>query len=375
VPIVPRILAVDDEPDALRNELTLGLGDRAVGEVVHPRDVTLQHLEENDLVLVDYLLENWPERDTATLAMQPVSGLALAVLLREHLDKSPHQNRLTAFALHTAHLQEVRGRLPGSAREHLIARLNNLEWAFSKTSIGRWDQMVVLAGAVRQLPHAWGDSGAAEVKALKLLELVDDVAWFDHARRTVRACQPPIHDLSGGAHGLLFARWLLHQVMPYPSFLWRAEWLAARLRITLDSLRKVNLEGGALAQDLDRLKYRGVLADFVGERWWRAAVEDYVWNLTNGRSIDVDTLHAALHEKTGVTFEALPADAAIVCLGPELQPTGAVIAASNAVRVRPDQWPSFADDAWTSLELARSDAALRAIVDHLDEDRLAGGTS
>ena len=110
---LPRVLAVDDQPDDLRAQLKLGLGDRAIGEVLHPREVELRHLEEADLVLVDYLLTNWPERDAATLAMQPASGLALAVLLREHVDKS-QQDRLTAFALHSGHLEQVRGRLPAT---------------------------------------------------------------------------------------------------------------------------------------------------------------------------------------------------------------------------------------------------------------------
>jgi|SRR5438445_11740771 len=370
---LPRVLAVDDQPDDLRAQLKLGLGDRAIGEVLHPREVELRHLEEADLVLVDYLLTNWPERDAATLAMQPASGLALAVLLREHVDKS-QQDRLTAFALHSGHLEQVRGRLPATVGEHLIARLNNLEWAFPKGNGSRWDQMIVLAGAVRQLPRKWppGDHAASEKEALKLLGLAEDASWFDRARRNVRACQPPIHDLSGGAHGLLFVRWLLHQIMPYPSFLWREEWVAARLRLTVASLRQITEEGAQLASDLAAMTYGGVLGGFLGQRWWRAALEDFVWNLTNGRSVDIDTLHAALRERTKVALEALPADASIVCLGADFSPTGTFISAADAVRLRPDQWPTFADDAWTSVNLARADAFLGAIVDPIDDARVTG---
>ena len=97
---LPKILAIDDEPDNLRNELKLGLGDRATGEVLHPQDVDLQHLKEADLVLVDYILTNWVEREEASLSMQPVNGLALAAVLRECVDCS-QQDRLTAFALHS----------------------------------------------------------------------------------------------------------------------------------------------------------------------------------------------------------------------------------------------------------------------------------
>lgn len=371
---LPSILAVDDEPDALRNDLKLGLGDRGTGEVLHPRDVELRHLEAADLVLVDFVLTNWAEREGAALAMRPANGLALAAVLREHVDQS-QQDRITAFALHSGHLEQVRGRLPAAAREHLIARLNNLEWAFSKDKGSRWSQMITLADSVRMLPRKWpaGDHGASENEALKLLGLPEDAAWFDRARRSVRGCQPPIHDLSGGAHGLVFVRWLLHQIMPYPTFLWSAEWVAARLRITVESLLKIEEEAGPLATQLGALAYRGVLAGFLGKRWWRGALEEYVWNLTSGRSVDVDSLHAALRERTKVEFEALPVDAAIVCLSPELQPTGKFIAATDAVRLRPDQWPTFADDAWTSIALARSDMSFRASVDPVDEGRVAEG--
>lgn len=367
----PRILVVDDRPDDVAGEVRLGLGNRARSTVVHPRDVGLQDLEAADLVLVDYLLEEWPERDDVVVGLNPANGIALSVVFREHVDRSEN-DRLTAFALHSGHLGEVRARLPRSAREHLIARLNNLEWAFSKDSGERWGQMIVLARAVRQLPRKWpaGDYAVSETEALKLLGLAEKAAWFDRARRNVRACQPPIYDLSGGAHGLLFVRWMLHQVMPYPSFLWREEWVAARLRLTMDSLREIVREKSKLGRDLQAMSYRGLLAGFLGPRWWRAALEEYVWNLTNGRSVDVDTLHSALHKRTGVKFKALPADASIVCLDSEFRPTGEFISAENAVRLRPDQWPTFADDAWTSLARAGRDRSLYAVVDPLDETRV-----
>jgi hypothetical protein len=371
---LPTILAVDDDPDSVRNELKVGLGDRARGKTLHPQDVELHDLEEADLVLVDYIISNWTERSGVALSLQPANGLALAAVLREHVDRSPH-DQLTAFALHSAHLDDIRGRFPGARKEPLIARLINLEWAFPKTAGARWEQMITLASSVRQLPRNWpaGDQGGAEAAALSLLGLPEDVAWFDRARRNVGACHPPIHDLSGGAHGLLFVRWVLHQVMPYPTFLWSEHWVAARLRMSVGSFQGILGEGGKLGTDLEAMEYKGVLAGFQGRRWWRGALEDYVWNLTSGRSLDVDSLHAALRERTKVAFEPLQADASIVCLGTDLEPTGEFISASGAVRLRPDQWPAFAEDAWTSVQLARSDASLRSSVDPIDEVQLVEG--
>ena len=118
-----------------------------------PRDVELSYLEHADLVLVDFRLDNWSERDAqTTVSLQPATGLALAALLREHVDRSA-RNRLTGFALHSGHLDDIQGRLPAVAAQHVIARLNNLEWAFPKTEPRRFEQMISLASAVRRLPR------------------------------------------------------------------------------------------------------------------------------------------------------------------------------------------------------------------------------
>ena len=368
---VPTILAIDDDPEELDSSMRAALGEKARMIVLHPRDVEVNHLRDADLVLVDFLLDNWPERNEAPLAMRPVSGLAVATLLREHADIATRKCA-TAFALHSAHLDTVRGRLPPSTREHLIARLNNLEWAFAKSNKARWNQILMLAGSVLQLPRSWPmtDEKASETEALRLLDLRDEYAWFERARRNVLDCQPPIHDLRGGGHGSLFLRWLLHQVMPYPCFLWQEEWVAARLRMSVPSLRMVMDGGGQLADDLSSMKYSGLLAGFLGVRWWRAALEEYVWNLTDGRSIDVTALTNALKQRTTVSFDPLGAEVSIVSLDSTLAADGNILSPDKAVRVRPDQWPPFADTAWTSIQLAKDNSFLRAIVDPLDSDRL-----
>ena len=176
----PAILVVDDEPDTLRAEMALRMGDRATGNVVHPHDVKMSHLEHADLVLVDYRLEKWEERDKqAAISLRPATGTALSALLREHVDRS-ERDRLTAFALHSGHLEDIQGRLPAVAVQHVIARLNNLEWAFPKTEPRRYVQMLSLANAVRQLPRRWpvgSDSSEAEVR--RLLGMDENDPSFD----------------------------------------------------------------------------------------------------------------------------------------------------------------------------------------------------
>ena len=84
----------------------------------------------------------------------------------------------------------------------------------------------------------------------KLLDMNEDDDSFERCWHDVKDCRVPIEELSEGGHSILFIRWLLHQVLPYPCFLWAEHWVAARLGISIDALREV-LEGDSdLAKDL-----------------------------------------------------------------------------------------------------------------------------
>ena len=127
----PSILVIDDEPDELDPKVALELNDRAKAYVIHPQDVELSDLRNADLVLVDYRLNKWSERDAQVVSLSPTNGIALAVMLREKVDKFK-KDKLTAFALHTGHISDIQGRLPLATAQHVRAQLNNLEWVFMK---------------------------------------------------------------------------------------------------------------------------------------------------------------------------------------------------------------------------------------------------
>ena len=102
----PSVLVVDDQADDLRSGLKSRLDESADVEVLHPSGIRPEDLEEADLLLVDYRLDHWPERDTQPVAFNVRTGMALATILREAADeKSP--DRFTAVALHTAHLSDA----------------------------------------------------------------------------------------------------------------------------------------------------------------------------------------------------------------------------------------------------------------------------
>ena len=364
------VLVVDDQPDDLRATVAVGLADRVEFDLVHPSEVKYDQVAAADLVLVDYQLDNWRDRDRLEMiSVKPQTGLALATVLRECVDRKVGIPP-TAFALHTAHLTEAQGRLSladASAR-HVLARLNNLEWVFPKTDPQRYDQMVLLAGAVRQLPSWPGEGDRSSFESVgELLRMDGEADWFHRCWREVRECRPPIHYLAGGGHGMLFIRWLLHQVMPYPCFLWGVHWVAARLRLPVAVLGRVAAGSSRLADDLRSMRYSGVLAGFVGDRWWRGAVEHYVWGLCEG---DAERLGTELDERAGERLVPVDMDRPVVSVGRDLQPSEEFVSTGTAVRLCPDQWPVFADPPWVSISTVVDDAALRAVVHPLDLYRL-----
>ena len=366
----PFILAVDDKPDTLRSAMDAELHDRALVEVLHPSEIKQEHLGRANLVLVDYKLDHWLEPDKQSVAFRIQTGMALAAVLREVADETT-TNRMTAFALQTGHLHEASGRIRLPHQRHVVARLNNLEWVFEKADAERFDQMVLLAQAAQQLSRAWpADEPRSTDRARILLGMNQDASWFDRCWRDVRECQPPIHELAGGAHGVLFVRWLLHQILPYPCFLWDAYRVAARLRMRVDDLERLGKGDNALARDLGQRRYTGVLAGFLGDRWWRSAIEDYAWELADSSGSNSERSMDNLCGKAGENLDLWRIDHPVVCLDDNLQPSAEFISPLDAVNLRPDHWPAFADAAWMKIATMIADPALRAMVDPLDEYRL-----
>lgn len=368
----PAILVVDDEADGLRS-LEFRLAGEARVKVRHPSDLEYEDLAEADLILMDYWLRQWPERDIQPVAFDVQTGMALATVLREIADKTAPE-RLTVVALHTGHLTEASGRIRPPYSKHVVARLNNLEWIFEKSKKGNeedpYPQVVQLARAAQRLQGDWPtDSSASEARARELLNLDDSVEWFERSWREVRECQPPLYELGSVFRGALFLRWLLHQILPYPCFLWDANWVAARLRMQASDLDRLVASDCDLARDLKQLEYTGVLAGFLGARWWRTALDDYAWALGGGTSGKREEFGDRLREKAGEDLElAVPSDA-VVCLDRDFH-AACVASPKDAVRLRPDYWPAFADAAWMRIADVRGDRELTAMVEPLDQYRV-----
>ncbi len=371
----PLVLVIDDRSDEERLRDQVWGADIEVW-VEHPQDVTDLQLLQASLVLVDYRLDNWPERDNAScLGLRPPNGLALAAVFREQVQGD--QTQAIAFAVHSAHLPDLSGGLPPEPRQHLIARAHNLEWVFAKTttrdeSRDLAGQVASLASAVQRLPASWladQPDGRWSI-ATSLLAVPPDAAWADEAIAGVQDCHPPVHELSERSHGLSFLRWLAQRILPYPCFLWDTHYLSARLRVTHDSLSQALASNTSLTEMLEPCAYKGILHGFLGPRWWRAGIEAFLWAVTEGNPFEVEVLHSALQPLCRDQLRFSEQSQPVVCLDRDYRPLPEDVDIDDAVRIQPDDWPSYADQAWTTIALARDEPSLRALVLSEDRDRV-----
>ncbi len=376
---LPHVLIIDDREGqgAFRNELQVK--ELATAEVRHPQEVEHEDLVKAQLVLVDYQLDNWPERDgLEAVALKPIDGLALAGILRRAAHESEKASP-TAFAIHTGQIDKLASPLPAEHREHALARINNVEWIFKKASDEERDrraiQVAELASAVLKLPRLWsGSQGRTRLEQLaELLDIKSQEEVREDLLADIEGCLPPIHELSQWSHGLAVLRWLLHRILPYPCFLWDSHHLAARVRLDHSDLTAELEKGRPLQKALMTCEYSGILCRFAGMRWWRNRLELELWELTGARSADAEEVAEVICRLAGRRIKrSEPAEHPVVCLNTNYQPLDKFAALTDAVRIQPDDWPSYADHAWTTIELARSEPKLRAIVAREEAGRLEG---
>jgi hypothetical protein len=368
----PSILLIDDESEE-RPQRLLADALKPLAKVVirGPEELTKDELAHAELVLLDFNLGKWSEVQAAPVARKPINGLALAAVLRAHIgDRGLKTARATAFALRSGYLQDLVGDTAGSRAEHLLARLNNLEWVFEKGAGSNELQIVALASAVNELRDGWRKREHGYRDAMEKLLQLPREPWGTTAREDIDSCQPPIEQLSGTSHGIPFLRWMLHRILPYPCFLWSSTRLANRLRITEDQLAQQMKRRTSLARTLRAAAYTGILHDFAGPRWWAAGVEAALWDLTDGRPQDPVAL-AALTGQKSKSSEELDS---VLCVDGNFRVMPDVVPSRLAVRVMPDDWPPFAEQPWAQIKLVEEAPHMRAIVHKADMSRLKGST-
>jgi len=380
----PLVVIVDDEDQRSFAELVIDQGVEAV--TVSPDDLDYQLLTRATAVVLDQYLHNWPGRDRLDLppTLHVPDGLGLAAVLRSHVEGSGIRIRPpqlpVAFVLRTGELDRLGAGLPKAAREHLLARQYNLEWVFSKgegilpnlpSPSGR---IASLARAASSLPKLWGAD--SRDPGLRWLDL-PGAAWAEDARWQVEQCRPPQHVVAERTAGLAWLRWFLHRILPFPTFLLDRTYLAVSLGIDIASLNGALSSDSRLAARLSELRYRGPLNDFLGDRWWRAGVSHLVAELLDLAQQDglkrIQTVAVGAANLHGGPLNAVTVEDPVIAVNADYMALSDPISAASAVRLQPDDWPPYADDAWAARDTLSgedADPELLALVVSTDRWRV-----
>jgi len=371
-----KILFVDDDSDSPQARLReLFEGTSARVDILHPEDVLDENLAISDVIIVDYFLTDWDERDEVeSAARSPRDGLAVVASLRSRLlpklgqrSSTRFPDRAVAFALWSSNLAEATFGLPSYVLPQVFSRENNLEWAFNRSDILAPEgvaKILALADATVRLATIWEpeDSRQPADQLRKSLALAE-TRWSDEAWNDVLNCRPPLNELGERTKGMAVARWLLHRVLPYPTFL--MDECELRIRLRAQSLGN---DGSPLREALYASRYQGVMESFAGTRWWRAAVEDWLYEATEGDSSNPEALEA-LSESIGYEF-AKDWRRPVAVIDHDLRRSDLVQELDDVLRVRPDDWPVYADPAYALVSEIHASDELRRITDPLDLDRL-----
>lgn len=339
-----RILIVDDRPDGDAESIASGLRGRGLAVAVeHPADIQPAELKSVDLLLVDYELTHW-EQKQLPIANTCATGWSLAAVLRDGVRRFDQRKTATATAILTSRIDSATMPFTSAGKEHITAELNGIEWVFDKTDEHLSTKILDLAKACKAVQRNWTRADIFEALGIKDEDL--------SRKADVLRCRPPLAESLRWQDGLGFIRWMIQKALPYPTFLIDEYQLAARLGLAVADVRSLLAGDSKLAKELARQRYAGVLREFAGPRWWRVGVDAVIWKLTNGRPSNIRQLQSLAKLALGEISEPLPDGALnlVVCLNEDLVPLPRPLDASIAVRIWPDDWPPFAAQAWASKQ-------------------------
>jgi hypothetical protein len=363
----PMVLFVDDDPDRLQG-LRIELDDRgARTSALHPAELEDADLDDVTLVSVDqYLGATWDDYllrlQELSLAAKPADGLAVAAAITSRLRA---RDQLSSVALHTADIGRLGAGIPASHREPLLAAQHDLDWVFRFDGAIEGDlagRIYALSAAVENLPSTWAAS--SDDFGSEWLGLPKDASWGDLALQQIEDCRPPTHALSANTGGRAVVRWLAQRILPYPTFLIDAQHCAVSLGATLESF----------LISADRLRgtaYAGPLRGFLGDRWWRAGIQFDIASVDpEGDAVTSSELLSKFNEEFGTDLVPLSHDRPVIAYDANGRALPEPIEQRDGVRLQPDGWPVFADDAWATRAATTDDPLLRALVAHAERESL-----
>ena len=107
-------------------------------------------------------------------------------------------------------------------------------------------------------------------------------------------------------------------------------------------------------------------------RWWRAGVEAKLWDLAGGPASPAE-LQKLISQVAGSELAPSKSRNPIICIDQDYQTLPESYEPGEVVRVQPDDWPSFASQAWTTKKLAVENKRLGAIVVTDEQEAMQSG--
>lgn len=374
MPSPPLVLIVEDNlggPSARIREYLANEPGMDV-ELLHPSEATVDILSAADVVAVDHRLDTWEDRAAQhSIALQPMNGLALSAVFRSLLAPRRIGNDLAAFCLLTEHPEDLAGSSDYERRPQVLARSRDLEWVFSKAEPKRVaKQLASLAACVHLVKGlTQGSFESARSVIWTALGLDESEDLLARGWPSVERCQPPIVEVEEWIVPMSLVRWLLHRVIPYPGFLLDSEYLAARLRVTPESLRVCAGGESDFAKILGTCRYAGVLKEFDGDRWWAAAIDVALWEKREAGTISLQNLQTQLLTDSRNSLEFVTFREPVVYLDEKLESAG-IGELADTVRLQPDDWPVYAQAPRAFLSSAEASARLRLLTSPEDVELL-----
>jgi hypothetical protein len=286
-------------------------------------------------------------------------------------------------------LEKAIGEPPGPMlRRHVVAQKHGVEWMGEKSTDKAKEtirQIVELADAAALIGDTLKPAvaegqlfGAYEAEQLcfDVLRAPQGTDWANSAQRQIDRARPPreVPTASKPATARSIIGWLLGHVLPYPSFLLTDAQAALRLRVEPESFRSiVTAFNGLKVHDGYRslfvlCQYRGPLASFFGRRWWRAAIDDFAWQLSQ----DQEGFRPAFQRLSGKTnLSWLDQTEPVLLSTADLVETDEVAESKDCVRVVDEDFPANVDAAWVPIKMAREDKLLAAKVVYEDRELLS----
>lgn len=342
-----KLVIVDDKDDELQSRRR-DFG--RIADVIRPSELDRSHLRDASLILLDQHLDgdHWPERSEYPLACQPMTGVAVAGVIRSHLRLETNQSRsATALAVLTARLDELVDDVDRHPREAVAARAWGLDWAFAKSSRTQDGllraRILEFLAAVKAFDIRCVEEQSENLKLLTKLLKVPRGRWQARAIEDICNATPPFEGMRLFREKTSLLRWFSQRVLPYPCFLIDDFGVAARLGVDPGWLRsQLSTSKSQLAGKLKRVQYTGPLASFQGPRWWTAGVGSLIVNAapTGGALASVEELAGEPIPSMSIVRQP-----AVRVVDEHFAPIG-VANVDDCERIQPEDWPAFAESCW-----------------------------